>query len=94
MKTIPDPLRYEETEMPLRLNKWPQLGSIHKLTRKRYDKKKGTESVTTSYFISSPSDSRKVFDHIRSHRAIENNLHYCLDVTLGDMGYAFGQIIG
>ena len=60
------------------------LHSIHKMTRRRHRKKDGSESVEISYFISSLSDPNKVFHLISNHWAIENNLHYCLDVIMGE----------
>ncbi|WP_211836698.1 transposase [Porphyromonas levii] len=37
-----------------------------------------------AYFISSLTDPKEVFALIRDHWAVENNLHYCLDVILGE----------
>ena len=54
------------------------------MTRVRYDKSKGTESEEISYYISSLEDNEKVYEMIRSHWAIENNLHYCLDVIFNE----------
>lgn len=84
METIVDPLRFKEIELYKDLDQWKGLHSIHKMTRRRYSKKEGSESVEVSYFISSLQDPDKVFRLIRSHWAVENNLHYCLDVVLGE----------
>lgn len=60
------------------------LHSIYKMTRRRHNNKDGSESIEISYFISSLSDPNKVFHLIRNQWAIENNLHYCLDVIMGE----------
>lgn len=84
MESIVEPLRFKEIERYKDLDNWMGLHSIHKMTRKRHNKKDGSESVEISYFISSLSDPNKVFHLIRNHWAIENNLHYCLDVIMGE----------
>ena len=47
-------------------------------------KKTEKESVQIAYFISSLTDPNEVFSLIRDYWAVENNLHYCLDVILGE----------
>lgn len=84
LESIMNPLRFTETEKYRDLNKWANLQSIHKLTGSRYDKKKKVESFDVSYYISSLSNAEEVCKLIRNHWAIENNLHYCLDVILGE----------
>lgn len=84
MESIVDPLRFNDIEQYKSLNKWKDIRSIHKLTRTRYEKSKGTESTEISYYISSLKESERVFKIIRSHWAIENNLHYCLDVLFNE----------
>ena len=84
MESIAEPLRYSAVECYESLDKWRNLHSIHKLTRIRYDKKRGVESKEVSYFISSLSDPKEVFQMIREHWAVENNLHYALDVFFGE----------
>lgn len=66
---------------------WAGIRSIHQLTRKRCDKRTGKESIDTSYYISSVEDSSRVFRAIRDHWKIENQLHYMLDVFLGEDGW-------
>ena len=63
---------------------WAGIKSIHQLTRKRYDKRSGKETCEVSYYISSLQDSKRVFRAIRDHWKIENQLHYMLDVYLGE----------
>ena len=67
---------------------WVGIKSIHQLTRKRYDKRSGKETCEVSYYISSLQDSKRVFRAIRDHREIENQLHYMLDVYLGEDGWS------
>ena len=84
LDSIINPMRFADVEQYKSLDKWKDLKSIHKMTRVRYDKNKGTESEEISYYISSLEDNEKVFEMIRSHWAIENNLHYCLDVIFDE----------
>lgn len=84
MESIVDPLRFADIEQYKSLDKWKDIMSIHKLMRTRYDKSKGTESTEISYYISSLKECERVFKMIRSHWAIENNLHYCLDVLFNE----------
>ena len=67
---------------------WAGIKSIHQLTRKRYDKRSRKETCEVSYYISSLQDSKRVFRAIRDHRKIENQLHYMLDVYLGEEGWS------
>ena len=67
---------------------WAGIKSIHQLTRKRYDKRSGKETIELSYYISSVEDSKRVFRPIRDHWKIENQLHYMLDVYLGEDGWS------
>ena len=41
-----------------------------------------------SYYISSIEDSKRIFRAIRDHWKIENQLHYMLDVYLGEDGWS------
>ena len=67
---------------------WAEIKSIHQLTRKHYDKHSGKETCEVSYYISSLQDSKRVFRAIRDHWKIENQLHYMLDVYLGEGGWS------
>ena len=67
---------------------WSGIKSIYRLTRKRYDKRSGKETREVSYYISSVQDSKRVFRAIRDHWKIENQLHYMLDVYLGEAGWS------
>lgn len=67
---------------------WAGIKSIHQLTRQRYDKRSRKETCEVSYYISSLQDSKRVFRAIRDHWKIENQLHYMLDVYLGEDGWS------
>jgi len=61
---------------------WPGLKSIAKVISERTDKRSGNKSTQTRYYISSLAAKPKVIGHaIRSHWAIENNLHWALDMV-------------
>lgn len=60
---------------------WFGLKSIVKITSERINKQSGKESSEIRYYITSLSaDAIKINKAIRSHWAIENNLHWNLDV--------------
>ena len=63
---------------------WAGIKSVHRITRKRYDKRQGKETTEMSYYISSIEDSKRIFRAIRDHWKIENQLHYILNVYLGE----------
>ena len=62
---------------------WPGLQSIIRVESST--KKKGKTSYETRYYISSLSaNAEKIAQAIRSHWAIENSLHWVLDVSFDD----------
>lgn len=64
---------------------WPGLKSVVRITSSRFIKKTGEESTDTRYYISSlESNARKLNKVVRSHWAIENNLHWTLDVIFNE----------
>ena len=77
-------------------NKWIDVKSIIQLTRIRETKDKnfkrklrtGTDvrvTESTVYYISSRKlSAQKAIQHIKEHWSIENNLHWQLDVALGE----------
>ena len=67
---------------------WAGIKSVHRITRKRYDKRQRKETTEMSYYISSIEDSKRIFRAIRDHWKIENQLHYMLDVYLGEDGWS------
>ena len=67
---------------------WTGIKSTYQLTRKRCDKRSDKDTIELSYYISSVEDSKRVFRAIRDHWKIENQLHYMLDVYLGEDGWS------
>ena len=64
---------------------WKGLATIATVTSKRIFKKTGDASTETRYYLSSlPSDPALLLMAIRSHWAIENNLHWQLDVSFDE----------
>lgn len=60
---------------------WPGLQSIVEITAKRYVIATGQFSIERRYYISSLKSGAAEFNQVvRSHWAIENNLHWSLDV--------------
>ncbi len=66
---------------------WGGLGSIIRIVSERTDKRTNVYSCETRYYISSLKEGAKLFNNsIRSHWAIENNLHWTLDVVMKEDG--------
>jgi len=67
---------------------WKGLKSIVRITSERTFKKTGKYSCEIRYYISSlpGGDAKLINNSIRSHWAIENNLHWNLDVILKEDG--------
>ena len=62
---------------------WQSIKSIIRIDSTREEKKKTTQE--TRYYISSSTvEAEKMLSHIRSHWAIENNLHWTLDMSFGE----------
>jgi predicted transposase YbfD/YdcC len=62
---------------------WPGLACIGKLTATREDKASGTVQVQTRYYLlSRVLDADEFLALVRNHWAIENSLHWVLDVVL------------
>ncbi len=79
-ESILNPLELENNEV---LTRWKGLKSIHKVVRKRLDKRSGKRREEVVYYISLSTESSLLRQSIRGHWAIENNLHHCLDVYFG-----------
>lgn len=61
---------------------WPGLKSIAKVISERTDKRSGKKSTETRYYISSlPARPKVIGNAIRRHWAVENNLHWTLDMV-------------
>jgi predicted transposase YbfD/YdcC len=66
---------------------WEELHSIIKITSERTIKKTEITSYETRFYISSLlRDAKLINNSIRSHWAIENNLHWNLDVIMKEDG--------
>lgn len=62
---------------------WPDVGSVVQVNRER--EVKGKNTSTTHYFLTSlNADAKTIGRYIRRHWAIENELHWSLDVTYGE----------
>lgn len=65
--------------------RWPKLTTVIEITSTRECGK--TSSVEKRYYISSLTlDEKKAADAVRSHWAVENKLHWVLDVTFREDG--------
>ena len=64
---------------------WPSLQSIVRIKSERAEKKTGKITQETRYYISSLKENASQFNaKIRQHWAIENNLHWSLDVVFNE----------
>lgn len=65
--------------------KWKNLHTIIRIQAQRIHKKNGETSTETRYYISSLKSDAKAFNEaVRSHWAIENKLHWVLDVAMNE----------
>jgi predicted transposase YbfD/YdcC len=65
------------------LHGWPDLAAIGKVTQSREVNGK-TRSETAYYLLSATVTSERFAQIVRSHRAIENSLHWCLNVVMNE----------
>ena len=66
---------------------WKKLRSIVKVSSHRYCKQTGATSKEDRFYITSLApEAKKLNSAIRSHWAIENNLHWSLDVIFKEDG--------
>lgn len=63
---------------------WEGLNSIVKIESERFIKKDGEIQHDTRYYISSLTDPKKINNAIRKHWAVENKLHWTLDMVFGE----------
>lgn len=64
---------------------WQNLTSIAAVTATRIDKKTLKTSTETRFYITSlPQDPAAILDATRAHWAIENNLHWQLDISFNE----------
>jgi predicted transposase YbfD/YdcC len=74
-----------DTSWVCKAEEWEGLQSIIKIEAERYHKSNGQTDKQTRYYISSLSaDAVKINAAIREHWAIENQLHWTLDVAFGE----------
>ena len=67
------------------LHHWPGLQAVGKVTATR--EIKGRRSTETHFFLLSERlDPERFLRTVRSHWAVENSLHWVLDVTMGEDG--------
>ncbi|MEB2774988.1 ISAs1 family transposase [Algoriphagus sp. D3-2-R+10] len=60
---------------------WPGLKSVVRITSERIIKQTGKGTAETRYYITSlKAEVKLIHDAVRSHWAVENNLHWSLDV--------------
>jgi predicted transposase YbfD/YdcC len=65
--------------------KWKDISSVIKIESERYNKSSGKAQSETRLYISSLNKDAKVLNSkIRKHWAIENNLHWLLDVAFSE----------
>lgn len=75
-------LVYNNLEMIHGANKWDGLKTIVRIDSERTIKSTGETSQETRYYISSMEAKAEMFNQwVRNHWAIENNLHWTLDVV-------------
>jgi len=76
---------YDDTSRIAGAEKWNGLKSLAVIDSVQTDKKTGEQTSQRRLYISSCSDSaEKMNRKIRSHWAVENNLHWNLDVVFGE----------
>jgi predicted transposase YbfD/YdcC len=64
-------------------HRWPGLAAIGKVVRTRETSAKVT-TETASYLLSAPLSAERFGQVARSHWAVENSLHWCLDVIMNE----------
>lgn len=76
---------YGKLDMVQEAGRWQDLKTIIMIESERVNKQSGVISNQTRYYISNLEASAPQFNHwTRSHWAIENNLHWILDVVFGE----------
>ena len=63
---------------------WPGLAAVGKVAATRWTKRGGETAETRHYLLSAPLSAADFGRAVRSHWAIENSLHWVLDVTLNE----------
>lgn len=75
---------YEPTEWIRQNHPWKGLRSIVRIDAVRWNAISGEESAETRWYISSLGRDADFIRHIRSHWAVENSLHWVLDMSFGE----------
>lgn len=66
---------------------WPDLRAITRIESERYNKTDGKTNNEIRYYISNAGYNAESFNQrIKSHWAVENNLHWMLDISFGEDG--------
>ena len=83
--------KYQVSALPPALQRaaqhWPQLQSLVRVVRTRQLRGQERVSEQTSYYLSSLSahtSAQQMAQYIRGHWSVENQLHWSLDVGMGD----------
>ena len=64
--------------------RWPGLKTLIAIESEREELLSGKKTTETRYYISSRElTPHQAMNHVRNHWRIENQLHWCLDVTFG-----------
>ena len=64
-------------------HRWPGLAAVGKIVRVRETADK-TTTETAYYLLSLAAEPERFGEVVRSHWAVENRLHWCLDVTMNE----------
>ncbi|TXG93499.1 MAG: ISAs1 family transposase, partial [Rhodocyclaceae bacterium] len=74
---------YDQLQCLSKPDQWPDLQSFVVIEAQRTIR--GKTSVEHRYYISSlPADAPRIGSAIRQHWAVENRLHWCMDVAFAD----------
>lgn len=65
-------------------HEWTDLRTIVKVTATRYNVLEECETTEIRYYISSLSQDQPFGEYIRDHWAVENSLHWVLDMSFGE----------
>lgn len=76
---------YDKLEHVEDVEKWAGLRSVFKVETEVYEKVSGKTTNECRFYITSlPADAALLNQRVRKHWAIENNLHWTLDVIFGE----------
>lgn len=76
---------YKTSDLIENLDRWKEISHVLQVETKRIDKRTGRQEVEKRHYITSKkTDAAQFNQDIRNHWAIENNLHWVLDVSFGE----------